>query len=403
MTANVSAATIAAASTTGFRTGCLPPEPPCTTGGTSRVTARAASSVRGTSAHQSARHPSDHGQQTSEKRSDQIRHSRARAPGPQGTAAPFGRRAADRSRERRRADEARAGSLENARGDDYAELGASAPAAAAAPRRPSPASATRRGANAVDECAARKEQQRVGAEVRAQNQRARRAADAEATHDRRQGDGDERAIELQERDGRGARGQAAPTPTAAAARARRDSAVARLLATAGTGFRSIRFADAGFTRARQRIDGLRSASLRPGLMATGCSSSSSPGGSPVNSQARRSRALETVGRRAATRSARTVCVRRSGTLMPSPLTRRQRPARCQKRASADGYRPAAGGQSPCSRWSAQPGWRLGLDQRRGRPDPGSRRRLPPEVRRRGRAPAGNFACEPPPMRVVVPV
>ncbi len=70
------------------------------------------------------------------------------------------------------------------------------------------------------------------------------------------------------------------------------------------------------------------------------SSSSSPGGSSVNSQppstgikvpcfTSSASAVLTVGRRAATRSARTECVRFSGSRTPSGRTCPQRPARCQ--------------------------------------------------------------------------
>ncbi len=149
-------------------------------------------------------------QQAAEQWTDQVRHPGARAPDAQRGAAALGGKARHRAGQRGRADQPGAGALDHAGDDQLAEaLGQCAGERAEREQRQTGQRQPSR-AEPVDQFAAGDQQQRVGREVGRQDGRGRAALDRQPVRDRRQRDRDQRAVELQQRRRRGARGEPRP-------------------------------------------------------------------------------------------------------------------------------------------------------------------------------------------------
>ena len=131
----------------------------------------------GTSAHQFARHPSATVSSPADQRPDEIGESGARTPDPERTATALRREAAHRPGEGGGADEARPGPLNDPAGTSTVMLADSAPNRAPTANTAIPISATLRALTAVDQPPGGDEDDRVGKEVCAEDDRGRGARD----------------------------------------------------------------------------------------------------------------------------------------------------------------------------------------------------------------------------------
>ena len=149
-------------------------------------------------------------QKAAEQRPDQIRHPRARPPDPERAAAPLGREAADGAGQRSRADQSGSRSLDHPRDEQLAEAGDERARDRADGEQRQPAERQRARAETIHELPAGDQQQRVGAEVGAEDGRRGAALDVEPARHGRQRDGDQRAVQLQQSSGRGAGAEGQP-------------------------------------------------------------------------------------------------------------------------------------------------------------------------------------------------